>query len=479
MTTDRFGMTILEHARVLGAAARARRSAGWPSPSPATRTSSRSTSSSTTARSCSARPRARSSPAAVLGTAVAFEVDGYDADAGEAWSVVLKGRAREIEAIHDVFDALDLPLFPWHASPKHRFVRIVPDELTGRRFTVVEPPAARRRGRPRRAPVTSECPAVRDRRGRRRDVRPCRPRPPLRTFDGRTASSDGPSRRRIRGDHRVHDRRRPRSGRQPRHDERRRAGPPPNDRHRPRRSRRSDDGRLPRRRRPAACGAATSPTTTSAGSSSSQNITFPDEAALVEEGRTDLVKYAGEQVTTGQEAEAYASYIDGHLEGIADGATYADLGGPEREARTALQAARDEGADEATVAELQATYDEVSGQRNSLFKGETLRGLLLTSYAWATVGTHRRLRRLGRLRRRRPDGGPGDARTAPPSPAGHGFAGRRDLITVRRPASSRRGLRPRTPSRLGSLALARSASPALRGRRARGRGRGGRRGPVG
>ena len=66
----------------------------------------------------------------MLGTAVAFEVDGYDAAAGDAWSVVLKGRAREIEAIHEVFDALDLPLFPWHASPKHRFVRIVPDELS-------------------------------------------------------------------------------------------------------------------------------------------------------------------------------------------------------------------------------------------------------------------------------------------------------------------------------------------------------------
>ena len=78
--------------------------------------------------------------AAVLGTATAFEVDGYDAAAGEAWSVVLKGRAREIEAIQDVVEALDLPLFPWHASPEHRFVRIVPDELTGRRFTVVTPP---------------------------------------------------------------------------------------------------------------------------------------------------------------------------------------------------------------------------------------------------------------------------------------------------------------------------------------------------
>src|SRR5688572_16688942 len=76
--------------------------------------------------------------AAVLGTAVAFEVDGYDADAGEAWSVVIKGRAVEIERMQDVFDALELPLFPWHASPKHRFVRIEPEEVSGRRFDVVD-----------------------------------------------------------------------------------------------------------------------------------------------------------------------------------------------------------------------------------------------------------------------------------------------------------------------------------------------------
>ena len=71
---------------------------------------------------------------------------------------------------------------------------------------------------------------------------------------------------------------------------------------------------------------------------------------------------------------------------VADGATYADLGTPEREARTAVQAATDEGADEATIAGLQATYDEVSAQRNTLFKGETLRGLLLSTFAWSTVG---------------------------------------------------------------------------------------------
>jgi hypothetical protein len=119
---------------------------------------------------------------------------------------------------------------------------------------------------------------------------------------------------------------------------------------------------------------------------STQNIFFPDQAALEEEGRIDLLTYADEQVTTGGEAEAYASYIEHHLADIAGGATYADLGGPEREARAALEAAEADGADEATVADLQAAYDEVSGQRASLFRGETLRGLLLSTFAWSTIG---------------------------------------------------------------------------------------------
>jgi uncharacterized protein len=75
--------------------------------------------------------------AALLGRGVAFEIDGYDPDAGDAWSVVVKGYANEIEQMHQYFEALDLPLFPWHAGPKHRFVRIEPVEITGRRFHVV------------------------------------------------------------------------------------------------------------------------------------------------------------------------------------------------------------------------------------------------------------------------------------------------------------------------------------------------------
>jgi hypothetical protein len=83
---------------------------------------------------------------AVLGRSVAFEVDGYDAASGEAWSVVVKGAAREIEGMHELFDAVELPLFPWHAGSKHRYVRIVPVEVTGRRFGVVDTGAAARAG---------------------------------------------------------------------------------------------------------------------------------------------------------------------------------------------------------------------------------------------------------------------------------------------------------------------------------------------
>ena len=76
--------------------------------------------------------------AAVLGRSVAFEIDGYDPIAGDAWSVVAKGRARQVEHMIEYFEADNLPLFPWHASPKPDIVRIEPGEVTGRRFHVVE-----------------------------------------------------------------------------------------------------------------------------------------------------------------------------------------------------------------------------------------------------------------------------------------------------------------------------------------------------
>jgi hypothetical protein len=119
----------------------------------------------------------------------------------------------------------------------------------------------------------------------------------------------------------------------------------------------------------------------------SQHVVFPDQAALLKEGRSDLVGYAGQQVTSGSQAQAYASYIAHHLDGIANGATYADLGQPESAAKAAVQSAKDSGQSAAAVTDLQTKADAITNQRNTLFKGETLRGLLLTSYAWATIGT--------------------------------------------------------------------------------------------
>lgn len=76
---------------------------------------------------------------AIKGEAVAFEADGYAPNSGEAWSDVVKGRAEEISRVQELLDdTADLPLFPGHAAPKQRFVRIVPDEISGRRFHIVD-----------------------------------------------------------------------------------------------------------------------------------------------------------------------------------------------------------------------------------------------------------------------------------------------------------------------------------------------------
>jgi hypothetical protein len=115
---------------------------------------------------------------------------------------------------------------------------------------------------------------------------------------------------------------------------------------------------------------------------SSQKIFFADEAALLEEGRDDLVKFAGVQVTTGEHAEAYASYINGHLPEL----TYAEQGAVVREARGAVAAATEAGAPQAEIDALQAELDAANAQRDTTFKGETLRGLLLSAYAWSTIG---------------------------------------------------------------------------------------------
>ena len=52
-----------------------------------------------------------------------------------------------------------------------------------------------------------------------------------------------------------------------------------------------------------------------------------------------------------------------------------------------MTAAVDAGQAQAQVDALQAKADVITAQRNTLFRGETLRGLLLSAYAWSTVGS--------------------------------------------------------------------------------------------
>jgi len=74
---------------------------------------------------------------AVLNGVVAFEIDGYQPGDRTAWSVVVKGNARPIERMQEMFDAEDLPLFPWLAWDKPNFVRVDPTVVTGRRYHIV------------------------------------------------------------------------------------------------------------------------------------------------------------------------------------------------------------------------------------------------------------------------------------------------------------------------------------------------------
>ncbi|MGB2567675.1 hypothetical protein ACPFP2_04365 [Micromonospora citrea] len=118
-----------------------------------------------------------------------------------------------------------------------------------------------------------------------------------------------------------------------------------------------------------------------------QHISFtPADKLSDEEKKADcLVEYAGQTLTTGKQAECYANeYIGLHLKNMAGGKTYADLGEPQSELKAKVKAATE--ANDPALADLQKQLAEVTGQRDTVFKGETLRGLLLTSYGFSEFG---------------------------------------------------------------------------------------------
>jgi hypothetical protein len=121
---------------------------------------------------------------------------------------------------------------------------------------------------------------------------------------------------------------------------------------------------------------------------SEQNISFPVAERLSEEEKKAacLVENAGKPMTTGKQAECYANeYIGLHLKSTADGMTYAEIGKPQSALRAKVAAATE--ANDPALPELQKELAAVTAQRETLFKGETLRGLLLTSYGFSEFGT--------------------------------------------------------------------------------------------
>jgi hypothetical protein len=80
-----------------------------------------------------------------------------------------------------------------------------------------------------------------------------------------------------------------------------------------------------------------------------------------------LDQYAGQQLTTGPQAQIYANhFIAVHLSEIGGGKTYSEL---------------------SAAAMKDPNNAALQGQVATVFKGETLRGLLLNAYAFWTVGT--------------------------------------------------------------------------------------------
>lgn len=126
---------------------------------------------------------------------------------------------------------------------------------------------------------------------------------------------------------------------------------------------------------------------------SSQQITFTAAENLSDEEKAlpGLVEFAGQPLTTGAQAQAYAGYIGLHLKESADGAgypdaTYATLGAVQRTLRTALADAKTAG-DQAKIDEAQAQLDAVTNLRNTMLTGSTLRGNLFSAYGWDNVAS--------------------------------------------------------------------------------------------
>jgi hypothetical protein len=113
-----------------------------------------------------------------------------------------------------------------------------------------------------------------------------------------------------------------------------------------------------------------------------QKITFPTAGttaltSLPADDQAKVGQYAGQQLVTGAQAEVFADhYIAVHLHEIGGGQTYAQL---------------------SAQSLAQPTNQKLTAEVQTMFRGETLRGLLLNAYAFDTMATVAEYAAIGAL----------------------------------------------------------------------------------
>jgi nitroimidazol reductase NimA-like FMN-containing flavoprotein (pyridoxamine 5'-phosphate oxidase superfamily) len=65
---------------------------------------------------------------------VAFEIDEFDLQAREGWSVLIQGPAHHLDSADERASALTAGVEPWPGDAKDHFIRITPARITGRRI---------------------------------------------------------------------------------------------------------------------------------------------------------------------------------------------------------------------------------------------------------------------------------------------------------------------------------------------------------
>ena len=105
-------------------------------------------------------------------------------------------------------------------------------------------------------------------------------------------------------------------------------------------------------------------------------------------GAACAIGYAGQELKTGKQAECYSKYIGVHVASTAEGRTYATQGDFVNGLKAELSAAQKANpVDQAKIDDLNKEITAGTAARETLFKGETLKGLLLTSYGFSVFGT--------------------------------------------------------------------------------------------